>query len=62
MTEDVNHHVVQMDKYVHIKTALSIKGSFMVCCFPPISPHYTDIPPHYTDIPQWTLRIFSLIM
>ena len=27
----------------------------MVCCFPPISPHYTDIP-------QRTLRIFSQII
>ena len=44
-----------MDKSVRIKTALGVKGSLMVCCFPPISPHYTDMP-------QWTLRIFSQIM
>ena len=55
MIEDVIRHVVQMDKSVHIKTALCIKGSLMVCCFPLISPQYTDIP-------QRTLRIFSQIM
>ena len=38
-----NYHVVQLDKSVHIKIALGIKGSLMVCCFPPISLHYTDI-------------------
>ena len=31
---------------MHIKTALGIKGSLMEACFPPISPHYTDIPQH----------------
>ena len=44
MTEDIIHHVVQLDKSVHVKTALGTKESIMVCCFPPISPHYTDIP------------------
>ena len=41
-----------MDKSVHIKTALGIKGSLMVGCFPPISPHYKETP-------QRTLKIFS---
>ena len=54
-TKKLIHHVEQMDESVHIKIALGIKGSLMVCNFPPISPHYTEIP-------QWTLRIFSQIM
>ena len=56
-----------MDKSVHIKTAIGIKGSLMVCCFPPISPQYTDIPQRtlriiFTDHVTWCiLSVFELI-